>query len=164
MVFCNLFIQFICCCSPNLILEPIEPLLVSCLINYRFICFWIQRKCLYIWHIWSRISIYIRSSYNIFPNLRTTCNWLINYIDNTFMRCILCSISRESVDNSAIYNIVNIFREFLSSRICVRLLVSLFYSFVRLKTILPIFLSFLSYPNIFVMISCRNPVKCSIFM
>ena len=48
LVFGNLFIQLVCCCCPNLILQPIKSLLICCLIDNWLISFWIQCKCLYV--------------------------------------------------------------------------------------------------------------------
>nr|DAO74362.1 MAG TPA: hypothetical protein [Bacteriophage sp.] len=80
------------------------------------------------------------------------------------MRCILCTICRESTYDSTIDNIINVFRVLFSSRIRCSLRSSVFYIFVRFESRCPICLAFLSNPDILIMISYRDPVKCPILM
>nr|DAD95177.1 MAG TPA: hypothetical protein [Podoviridae sp. ctsNK10] len=80
------------------------------------------------------------------------------------MRCILCIICWKSTYDSTIDNIINIFRILFSSRIRCILLNSVFYLFIRFESICPICLSFLSNPDILIMVSYGDPVKCSILM
>nr|DAQ60449.1 MAG TPA: hypothetical protein [Bacteriophage sp.] len=80
------------------------------------------------------------------------------------MRCILCAICWESAYNSTIDNIINVLRVFFSSRIRCGFSNSVFYLFIRFESRRPVFLSFLSNPYILIMVSYRDPVKCSILM